>query len=75
MTEIIEQLSAKIAMMKRRESVLVTSLEAYQAGLIAPKSKHVFFATAVNTVDNSGIVKLQVPADLVGRRFRVVLDD
>lgn len=73
MHETIEQIAARIETLQRQNKVLANCLEAYQTGLIKPKEEVLFYAEAQNGLQ-SGIIKLAVPQEFVGRRFRVVLE-
>lgn len=73
MNETIIELGKKMDWLRRSNQVLQTCLEAYQTGLIRPKAEVLYYAEAVNAVDG-GMIKLAVPADMVGRKFKVILE-
>lgn len=68
-----EQIAARIETLKRQNAVLANCLEAYQTGLIRPKDETLYHVEAVEGVAG-GIIKLAVPREFVGRRFKVILE-
>ncbi len=69
----IEQIAARIGTLKRQNAVLANCLEAYQTGLIRPKEEVLFYVEAVQGVAG-GLIRLEIPNEYVGRRFRVILE-
>lgn len=73
MSSVIEQIAGKLESLQRQNKVLATCLEAYQTGLIRPKDETLYHVEAVEGVAG-GIIKLAVPREFVGRRFKVILE-
>ncbi len=73
MKEIITNLEAKQTHPQLQIHVLTNVLEAYQTGVIRPKDEVLLYVEAIDSI-GGGQIKLEVPASMVGRKFRVILE-
>lgn len=74
MLDIIKKLDEKQTSLFRQVNVLTNIVHAYQNGLIRPKEEVLFYVKAINSI-GGGQIKLEVPASMVGRKIRVILEE